>query len=63
MRENIVAGQRWVSTNEPELGLGVLLESGGNRVTILFAVANEKRTFAIDSAPILRVRFKVGDEV
>ncbi|MEN8678584.1 MAG: helicase-related protein [Akkermansiaceae bacterium] len=63
MRENIVAGQRWVSTSEPELGLGVLLESGGNRVTILFAVANEKRTFAIDSAPILRVRFKVGDEV
>ena len=63
MRERIVAGQRWVSTSEPELGLGVLLESQGNRVVILFTTANEKRIFAVDSAPILRVRFKVGDEI
>jgi ATP-dependent helicase HepA len=63
MREKIVAGQRWVSTSEPELGLGVLLESQGNRVVILFTTANEKRMFAVDSAPILRVRFKVGDEI
>ena len=63
MRERIVAGQRWVSTSEPELGLGVLLESQGNRVVILFTTANEKRMFAVDSAPILRVRFKVGDEI
>ena len=63
MREKIVAGQRWVSTSEPELGLGVLLESQGNRVVILFTAANEKRMFAVDSAPILRVRFKVGDEI
>ncbi|MDB4360898.1 RNA polymerase-binding ATPase, partial [Akkermansiaceae bacterium] len=63
MRDKIVAGQRWVSTSEPELGLGVLLESQGNRVVILFTTANEKRMFAVDSAPILRVRFKVGDEI
>ncbi len=63
MREKIVAGQRWVSTSEPELGLGVLLESVGNKVTILFTAANEKRMFAVESAPILRVRFKVGDEI
>lgn len=63
MRERIVAGQRWVTTSEPELGLGILLETMGNKVSILFTAANEKRMFAVDSAPILRVRFKVGDEI
>lgn len=63
MRDQLTPGQRWVSTSEPELGLGVLLEAGSGRATILFTAAEEKRTFAIDSAPILRVRFKKGDEV
>jgi len=52
-----------VSTSEPELGLGVLLEAGGGRVTILFTAAGEKKIFALESAPILRVRFKPGDEI
>lgn len=56
-------GQRWVSTSEPELGLGVLLEVDSGKATILFTSAEEKRTFAIASAPIMRVHFKVGDEV
>ena len=56
-------GQRWVSTSEPELGLGVLLEAGSGKATILFPAAQEKRIFAVESAPIIRVRFKVGDEV
>ncbi|MFT6864257.1 MAG: ATP-dependent helicase HepA [Akkermansiaceae bacterium] len=63
MREKLTPGQRWVSTSEPELGLGILLEAGSGRATILFTAAEEKRIFAVDSAPILRVRFKVGDEV
>ncbi|MFT6574752.1 MAG: ATP-dependent helicase HepA [Akkermansiaceae bacterium] len=56
-------GQRWVSTSEPELGLGVLLEAGSGKATILFTAAQEKRTYAVDSAPIMRVRFKMGDEI
>lgn len=56
-------GQRWVSTSEPELGLGVLLEAESGKATILFTAAEEKRIFAIASAPIMRVRFKVGDEI
>ena len=63
MRDKLTPGQRWVSTSEPELGLGILLEAGSGRATILFTAAEEKRTFAIDSAPILRVQFKVGDEI
>jgi len=63
MQGNYEPGQRWVSTSEPELGLGVLLEAESGKATILFTAAQEKRIFAIDSAPIMRVRFKVGDEV
>ncbi|YCM45106.1 helicase-related protein [Verrucomicrobiaceae bacterium 227] len=63
MQSEYQPGQRWVSTTEPELGLGVLLEAGSGKATILFAVAQEKRTYAVATAPILRVRFKEGDEV
>jgi len=63
MQRDFEPGQRWVSTSEPELGLGVLLEAGSGKATILFTAAEEKRIFAVDSAPIMRVRFKVGDEV
>ena len=61
------AGQRWVSTTEPELGLGVLLEfvggGGKGKATILFTAAQEKRIYSVDTAPLLRVRFKAGDEI
>ncbi len=63
MSRTYTPGQRWVSTTEPELGLGVLLEAGSGKATILFAIAQEKRTYAVDSAPILRVRFKPGDDI
>lgn len=63
MHEDYQPGQRWVSTTEPELGLGVLLEAGAGKATILFTAAEEKRTYAIETAPIMRVRFKVGDEI
>lgn len=63
MEERRVPGQRWVSTSQPELGLGILEEAGGGRVTLFFAVPGERKVFSLESAPILRVRFKVGDEV
>jgi len=43
MQGNYEPGQRWVSTSEPELGLGVLLEAEGGKATILFTAAEEKR--------------------
>ncbi|MGJ8697048.1 MAG: helicase-related protein [Verrucomicrobiaceae bacterium] len=56
-------GQRWVSKTEPELGLGVLLEEDHGKAAILFTAAQEKRIYSLDTAPILRVRFKPGDDV
>jgi len=59
----MVAGQRWVSNSEPELGLGLVLELMANRVTILFLACNERRVYARDNAPLTRVRFSIGDSV
>ena len=59
--DNFFPGQRWISSNESELGLGLILEVAFKRVTVLFLASNEKRIYAIDNAPLTRVRFSVGD--
>ena len=56
-------GQRWVSDGEPELGLGIIRESGEGRVEISFPAAGETRIYAIDTAPLRRVRFMPGDRI
>ncbi|GAA5482552.1 helicase-related protein [Haloferula sargassicola] len=56
-------GQRWVSTSEPALGLGIVLSAGDGRVELHFPAAEETRLYALDSAPVVRVRFKEGDTV
>jgi ATP-dependent helicase HepA len=57
------AGQRWVSDTEPELGLGVVLKLGFGRIEIFFPAANEHRHYAMQAAPIRRVRFQAGDTI
>lgn len=57
------AGQRWVSDTEPELGLGVVLKAGFGRMEIFFPAASEHRQYAIQAAPLRRVRFQVGDSI
>lgn len=61
--DNFIAGQRWISNTESELGLGLILEVAFNRVTVLFLACDEKRVYAIDNAPLTRVRFSVGDTI
>ena len=56
-------GQRWVSQTEPKLGLGMISEIEGRRLSISFPAADEVRTYAIDHAPISRVTYKTGDHV
>ena len=54
---DIQPGQRWVSDAEPELGLGVVMSAGSGRVSILFPAADDRREYALDSAPVRRVAF------
>ena len=58
---DIKPGQRWVSDAEPELGLGVVMSTGSERVSILFPAADDRREYALDSAPVRRVAFEAGD--
>ena len=57
------AGQRWISEPEPELGLGIVLDVESGRVKMFFPASNGMRLYASASAPLRRVRFKVGDKV
>jgi len=56
-------GQRWVSNTESELGLGIVLEVAHRRVEMSFPAADENRTYAIDNAPLSRVRYEVGQQI
>ncbi len=55
--------QRWTSEGEPELGVGVVVETNKNRVQVHFAAAGETRQYALANAPLRRVTFKPGDKV
>ncbi len=60
---SIKPGQRWVSNTESELGLGIVVEVAHRRVTMSYPAADEKRVYAIDNAPLSRVRYEVGQKI
>lgn len=62
-QQEFVIGQRWVSNTEAELGLGVVLEVDERQVVFSFPAAGQRRTYAVRSAPVSRVRFQVDETV
>ncbi|HWB07083.1 MAG TPA: DEAD/DEAH box helicase family protein [Verrucomicrobiales bacterium] len=56
-----VSGQRWLSQTEPELGLGLVLKTETDRVTIVFPSTETTRVYTIEGPPLTRVKFSVGD--
>lgn len=58
-----VIGQRWISEAEAELGLGIVLDVANRRLTLSFPAAGERRTYALDNAPVSRVKYEVGEKV
>ncbi len=56
-------GQRWISETEPELGLGLILDVTNRTVAVLYHAADETRHYAVNNAPLKRVRFETGDEI
>ena len=56
-------GQRWFSSSEPTLGLGLVRAFDGNTVEIEYPAAEERRLYAFESAPLVRVRFSPGDVI
>ncbi|MBC2606812.1 RNA polymerase-associated protein RapA [Pelagicoccus albus] len=56
-------GQRFVSEPEPELGLGIVEEVDGYRITLGFPATGERRIYAAGAAVLKRVSFRVGERV
>ncbi|HVJ46544.1 MAG TPA: RNA polymerase-binding ATPase, partial [Luteolibacter sp.] len=57
------AGQRWISTSEPALGLGIVKDVEGDIVTLRYPAVEETRAYAFSSAPLVRVAFTSGDVI
>ena len=60
---DFVIGQRWVSHSDTSLGLGIVTDLSGRRVTLGFPAAEEERTYAIDNAPLSRIMYQIGEEI
>lgn len=60
---SFIKGQRWISQSEPELGLGVVVRAAEGRVELRFSAAAETRTYAMENAPLKRIRFRPGDKI
>ncbi len=61
--EGFVQGQRWISSTEPELGLGIITQTQGRLIQIFFPAAGEERAYAAHSAPLSRVSYRPGDAI
>lgn len=58
---SFAVGQRYISENESNLGLGVISAVEGRRVTIDFPAVQEQRIYSTNNAPLIPVIFKAGD--
>ena len=60
---NFAVGQRWLSENETELGLGIIERVDHRLVSVYFPATEEQRTYASDNAPLARISYAAGDKI
>lgn len=58
-----IVGQRWISHSETQLGLGIVTEAANRRIKMLFPAVGESRIYAIDTAPLSRIQYNIGDKI
>jgi ATP-dependent helicase HepA len=56
-------GQRWISESQPDKGLGLILKTTDETVTVVFPAVDETLTYATGSAPLRRVIFGADDTI
>jgi ATP-dependent helicase HepA len=61
--QDFIPGQRWVSSAEPDLGLGMVVAVEHRTVSLVFPASGETRTYARDGSPLSRVIFAPGDSI
>lgn len=57
----IVPGQRWISSAEPELGLGRIAKILERDIIVEFDQISEIRQYRIENSPLARFKLSVGD--
>lgn len=60
---NYLVGQRWISESEPELGLGMVMETEPKTVMVYFPASKVERRYGTQTAPLRRIQFMAGDEI
>ena len=60
---DFAVGQRWLSENETELGLGIIEQVDHRLVTVFFPATEEQRNYARSSAPLARVSYQKGQKI
>jgi len=63
LQKKFALGQRWLSDTETELGLGTIVAMDLRSVSILFPATGDSRRYAIQTAPLTRIQFAVGELV
>jgi len=61
--QDFISGQRWINSAELNKGLGTVIAVEHRTVTLLFPATGEQRTYAKQSAPLMRVCFSEGDHI
>ena len=61
--EEFAPGQRWINNAQLDKGLATVLSFDTRSVTLLFLATGETNIYSLQSAPISRVRFDVGDTI
>jgi ATP-dependent helicase HepA len=56
-------GQRWVSNTDSSLGIGFIEKIEGRHLTIIFPAVDETRVYAMDNAPLNRVKYPIGEVI
>ncbi|MCK5727563.1 MAG: RNA polymerase-associated protein RapA [Thiotrichaceae bacterium] len=59
--DSFAPGQRWVNTAQPDKGLATVLSTDFRTVTLIFLATGETHTYSIETAPLTRVRFAIGE--
>jgi ATP-dependent helicase HepA len=56
-----VPGQRWLNSQQPELGLGLVTDVQARQVHVFFPLVNSDAIYAKDSAPLIRFALSTGE--
>ena len=56
-------GQRYISNLDASLGLGMISEVDGRRITLFFPASQEERQYASDQASLTRIIYQVDDSI